>query len=232
MVGGGLKITPTERRRMEGWMDGWAYLVHVGSDEFHRLVEGVSVAGASVEDDGADGDVGQDVRVVVDEIQGVEHGFQPLDALLLLDGSAGEFQATAAQSGPASRSSSAAVVRQHQVLVHGKQSAKDYVARNADQVVGVLALPLRLMRLLLRRVVLLESEGQLARGGRHHHEKHGGRQPQPSPGATQQFLLHGWQRRRSCCPNVSTCPVIRFNSRTHQPARPAPKPLTFFFAPN
>lgn len=139
-----------------------------------------------------DGDVGQDVRVVVDEIQGVEHGFQSLDALLLLDGSAGEFQATAAESGSRA-SSAAAVVRQHQVLVHGKQSAKDNVARNADQVVGVLALPLRL--LLLRRVVLLESEGQLAGGGRHHHEKHGGRQPQPSPGATQQFLLHGWQRR-------------------------------------
>lgn len=217
MVGAGAK------NNAYGETDGWAYLVHVGSDEFHRLVEGVSVAGASVEDDGADGDVGQDVRVVVDEIQGVEHGFQSLDALLLLDGSAGEFQATAAESGSrASRSSAAAaaVVRQHQVLVHGKQSAKDYVARNADQVVGVLALPLRL--LLLRRVVLLESEGQLAGGGRHHHEKHGGRQPQPSPGATQQFLLHGWwQRRRSCSPDVSTCPVIRFNSLS-QPARPAP----------
>ncbi len=109
----------------------FSYLVHVGADKLHGLVERVGVAGASVQDDGSDGDVGQDVGVVVDEIQGVEHGFQPLDALLLLDGPAREFQAASA------------AVAGHEVFVHGEEAAEDDVARNADQLVVLLLLQLQ-----------------------------------------------------------------------------------------
>ena len=99
-----------------------AYLVHVRADELHRLIEGVGVAGASVQHHGSDGDVGQDVGVVVDQVEGVEHGLQPLDAFLFLDGSARKVR----DSG--------------QVFVHGEQTAEDDVTRNADQLMAAVVL--------------------------------------------------------------------------------------------
>ena len=128
-------------------MDVW-YLVHVGSYEFHRLIECVSVAGTSVQDDGSYCDVGQDVRIVVDEIQGVEHGFQSLDSFLFFDGTAREFESSSAADSASARS----LIRQHQMFVHWKQSTEYNVAGNADQMMSVFVL------FSLR----LESERQLA----------------------------------------------------------------------
>ena len=98
-------------------------LIHVRSDEFHGLVQCVSVTGTRVEDDGADGDVGQEGGIGVDEIEGVEHGLQPLDALLGLEGAAREI----------------GIGRRRQMFVHGKQAAEDDVAADADQPVSVAA---------------------------------------------------------------------------------------------
>jgi hypothetical protein len=99
-----------------------AYLVHVGADELHRLIQGVGVAGASVQNHGSDGDVGQDVGVFVDQVEGVEHGLQPLDAFLFLDGSARKVRDTG------------------QVFVHGEQTAEDNVTWNADQLMATVVL--------------------------------------------------------------------------------------------
>lgn len=75
------KIQPSENC-------GKTNLVHVGSHEFHALIEGVRVAATRVENQPSEGRVRQEVRVVVDLVQGVEHGLETLDALLLLDSSA------------------------------------------------------------------------------------------------------------------------------------------------
>ena len=178
------------------------YLVHVGADKFHGLVEGVGVAGTRVQYDGADGDVGQDVGVVVDQVQGVEHGFQPLDALLLFDGSAREFDAAAADP-----------VARHQVLVHGEQAAEDDVARNADQLVIVLLLLMREHFRVRRRILERQRQGPgrcQDQGGRRQPQHHNKRYKT----AITQFL-HG----------STLCPVIRIGpSHTRRSAGTTKKP--------
>ncbi|KAG8128039.1 hypothetical protein E2320_014914 [Naja naja] len=54
-------------------------------DEGERLLQRVGVPGAGVQDAGAQGDVGQQLGVAVDLVQGVEHGLQAMDAVLLLN---------------------------------------------------------------------------------------------------------------------------------------------------
>jgi len=66
-----------------------AVLLDEGLHEGQRLLQGVRVPRARVQDAGAQGDVGEQVGVVVDAVQGEEHGLQAMDALLLLQLPAG-----------------------------------------------------------------------------------------------------------------------------------------------
>lgn len=51
---------------------------HEGPDKVHGLLESVGWVAARVEHRGAEADVGQDLGVRVDLVQGVQHGLQPL----------------------------------------------------------------------------------------------------------------------------------------------------------
>ena len=82
-------------------------------DEFQRLLERVRVAQARVEYVHAERDVGQDPRITVDLIDGVQHRLDALDALVLLDGAAD----------PAARA----------LLVHREEAADDDVAGEFDE---------------------------------------------------------------------------------------------------
>lgn len=66
-----------------------AVLLNEGLHEGQRLLQGVRVPRARVQDAGAQRDVGEQVGVVVDAVQGEEHGLQAMDALLLLQLPAG-----------------------------------------------------------------------------------------------------------------------------------------------
>ena len=59
-------------------------------DEGERLLQGVSVSGAGVQDPGPQRDVGQQIGVAVDLVQGVQHGLHAVDPLLLLQLAAGQ----------------------------------------------------------------------------------------------------------------------------------------------
>ncbi len=60
-------------------------LLYERLDESQRLFQRVRVPGAGVQDPGAQGDVGQQLVVAVNLVQGVHHRLQPVDAVFLLD---------------------------------------------------------------------------------------------------------------------------------------------------
>lgn len=98
------------------------YLVHVGADELHGLLQRVCVAAAGVDDEGAQRDVRQEIWVIVDLVYRVKHRLEPLHAFFLFDSPARGVTLTA------------------YLLVHGKNSAEDDVASDPQQ----LAVSLRL----------------------------------------------------------------------------------------
>lgn len=64
------------------------YLIHVRSDEFHTLVQSVRIAAARIEDESAQRCVRQEFRISINLVQNIQHGFQPLHALLFFHGTA------------------------------------------------------------------------------------------------------------------------------------------------
>lgn len=90
------------------------YLIHVGSNKLHGLLKGIGITGTGVKYEGPKCDIRQKVRIFVDLINRVEHGFEPLDALLLLDGAARVVRVAA------------------HLLVHGEYAPQNEVPIQAD----------------------------------------------------------------------------------------------------
>ena len=85
------------------------------------------VAGTRVQHDGSDLDVGQDARVGVGLVDGVQHGLESLDTFFFFVGTARELDRSVDPL--------AGRRRRDQVLVHGEQAAEHDVAWNADELV-------------------------------------------------------------------------------------------------
>lgn len=86
-------------------------------DKGERLLEGICVPGASVQNASTQGHIRQQLRILVNEVDGKEHGFQSMDALLFLQLSAGHSSFTTG--------------------MHGEKAAQDDVAIYSDGV-GIL----------------------------------------------------------------------------------------------
>lgn len=91
----------------------FSHLVHIGAHELHRLLECVSVAGAGVENEGTQGDIRQQVWIIVNFIDSVKHGFESLDTFLLLNGTTGILGVAA------------------DLLVHREYTPENYVTRKS-----------------------------------------------------------------------------------------------------
>ena len=71
------------RRTVQTFESARVHGVEGGSDELERPVQRVRVPGAGIDDGDAQLDSGQKLRLVVDAVNGEEHGLQPLDAAVV-----------------------------------------------------------------------------------------------------------------------------------------------------